>query len=184
MSFLALLWLPIVVSAVLVFVLSAISHMAVPFRRTEWAHLPVQGAIQEALRGTRPGLYAIPSPADLSQRGQPEHLKAVAEGPTAWLALVPPGPMNMGRSLGLSLLMNLFVSLVVAYLAAHVLGGVPHYRAVFRVVGTVGFLAYAVGPVYEGIWFWKPWRSFAMGTLEALAYGLAMAGTFGWLWPR
>jgi hypothetical protein len=184
MAFLAQLWLPIVVSAVLVFVISGMTHMLIPLRRDEWGHLPVQGAIQEALRHTRPGLYVFPSPADRSQRGKPEHLKALAEGPTGWLSLVPPAPMNMGRSLLLSLLMNLFVSAVVAYVAAHALGGVPHYRTVFRLVGTVGFLAYAVGPVYEGIWYWKPWSTFAMSTLEALLYGLAMAGTFGWLWPR
>jgi hypothetical protein len=90
----------------------------------------------------------------------------------------------MGRNLGLSLLLNLFVSAVVAYVAFHALGSGAHYRAVFRLVGAVGFLAYAVGAPYGSIWFWRPWRSSAMTAVEALAYGLAMAGTFGWLWPR
>ena len=51
MAFLAQLWLPVVVSAVLVFLVSAVTHMMVPFRKTEWSHLPTQDAIQTALRG-------------------------------------------------------------------------------------------------------------------------------------
>lgn len=184
MAFLAQLWLPIVVSTLLVFFLSAATHMLIPFRRTEWAHLPGQDALQAALRGVTPGLYAFPLPADPGERGKPEALRRLAEGPSAWLALLPPGPMSMGRNLGLSFLVNLLVSAMVAYVAFHALGPAPHYRAVFRLVGTVGVLAYGVGTIYEGIWFWRPWRSLAMNGLDALVYGLAMAGTFGWLWPR
>ena len=60
MAFLAQLWLPIVVSAVLVFVVSAATHMLIPARQTEWGHLPKEAALQEALRGARPGLYGFP----------------------------------------------------------------------------------------------------------------------------
>jgi hypothetical protein len=84
--------------------------------------------------------------------------------------------------------MNLFVSFSVAYVATLTLGSVPlqnfpHERVVFRVVATIGFLAYAVGPVYEGIWYWKPFKSFAMGVVDALLYGLVMGVTFSMLWP-
>jgi hypothetical protein len=184
MAFLAQLWLPIVVSAVLVFVVSAATHMLVPARQTEWGHLEKEGALQEAMRGARPGLYGFPMPAAGMERGKPEALKRWAEGPSGWLALVPAGPINMGRNLGLSLLMNLFVSFVAAYIAAHALAAAPHYRTVFRIIGTIGFLAYAIGPIYEAIWFWKPWRSLAYTTVDALLYGLVMGGAFGWLWPR
>jgi hypothetical protein len=184
MAFLAQLWMPIVVSAVLVFVVSAITHMLLPARQTEWSHLEKEGALQEALRGAKPGLYGFPMPAEGMARGKPEALQRWAEGPSGWLSLVHPGPINMGRNLGLSLLVNLVVSAMAAYLAAHVLSVAPSYRPVFRLVGTVGFLAYAVGPVYEAIWYWKPWRSLALTTVDALLYGLVMGGVFGWLWPR
>lgn len=184
MAFLAQLWLPIVVSAVLVFVVSAITHMLVPFRKTEWGHLPKEGALQEALRGAKPGLYGFPMPAEGFERGQAAAMQRWAEGPSGWLSLVPAGPVNMGRNLGLSLLVNLFVSAFVAYIAAHALGVAPHYRTVFRLVGGIGFLAYAVGTVYEAIWYWRPWKSLAYNTVDALLYGLVMAGSFGWLWPR
>ena len=90
----------------------------------------------------------------------------------------------MGRNLGLSFLVFLGVSFVVAYVAAHALGPAPHYRAVFRIVGTVGVLSYAVGPVFNSIWYSRPWRAYTADLLDALIYGLAMAGVFGWLWPR
>jgi hypothetical protein len=184
MAFLAQLWLPIVVSAVLVFVISAATHMLVPGRVREWGHLTKQDAIQEALRGVAPGLYVVPTPADPQKRNTPEAMKRWAEGPSSFLTLVPPGPITMGRNLGLSFLTNIVVSALVAYVAFHALGAAPHYRTVFRLVGTVGILAYAVGPLYEGIWYWKPRASLIMNTVDAVLYGLAMAGTFGWLWPR
>jgi hypothetical protein len=184
MSSLVQLWLPIVISAVLVFVVSAATHMLIPARQAEWGHLAKEAELQEALRGAAPGLYGFPMPAKGFERGQPAALKRWAAGPSGWLSLVPAGPINMGRNLGLSLLMNLFVSAVAASVAAHALGVAPHYRAVFRLVGTLGFLAYAVGPVYEAIWYWKPVRSLAYTAVDALLYGMVMAGTFGWLWPR
>lgn len=184
MAFLAQLWLPIVVSAVLVFFASAAFHMLVPFRQREWRRLPGEEAVRAALRQAPPGLYGFPLPADPGARGKPEALARWAEGPSGWLAVVPPGPIDMGRNLGLSLLLNLAVSALAAYLAFHALGAGAPYRSVFRLVGTVGFLAYGAGAPYEAIWFWRPWRSSAMTLVEALGYGLLMAGTFGWLWPR
>jgi len=184
MAFLAQLWLPIVVSAVLGFVVSAITHMFIPARQTEWGHLPTQDAIQAAVRGAAPGLYMFPLPKSAKDRGKAESLARWAEGPSGWLTVLAPGPINMGRNMALSLLMNLFVSAFAAYIAVHALGVAPHYRAVFRIVGSIGFLAYAIGPVYEGIWYWKPARSLAYGVVDALLYGLVMAGAFGWLWPR
>ena len=46
MSFLATLWLPLVVSAVVVFVLSAASHMVLPWRRNEWGRITDHAALQ------------------------------------------------------------------------------------------------------------------------------------------
>lgn len=184
MAFLSLLWLPILVSAVLVFLVSAASHMLAPYRQVEWRAAPEQEALQRAFRGARPGLYVFPSPEAARERGKPEHAQAWAQGPSGWMALVPPGPLSMGRNLALSFLVNLGVSFMAAYVAAHSLGAAPHYLAVFRVVGTVGVLSYLVGPVYEAIWFWRPGKTVAMGAVDALAYGLVMGGAFGWLWPR
>ncbi len=87
----------------------------------------------------------------------------------------------MGRNMGLSFLVFAFVD---AYVASHALGSAPHYRAVFRIVGTVGFMSFAVGPVFNSIWYNRPWRAYAADLIDALLFGLVMAGIFGWLWPR
>ena len=184
MTFLALLWLPILLSAVLVFILSAASHMAVPYRIKEWSAAPGQDVLQKTLAEARPGLYVFPSPDSSLERGKAEWMKKWAEGPSAFLTLVPRGPLSMGRNLGLSFLLNLFVSLLAAYVAHHALVGPHRYLAVFRLVGTIGFAAYSIGTVYESIWYWRPWKSIAMNVLDALIFGLAMGGVFGWLWPR
>jgi hypothetical protein len=184
MAFLAQLWLPIVVSAVLVFVVSAATHMLIPARQAEWARLPAQDSIQAAVRGAAPGLYMFPLPETVKERGTADSMARWAEGPSGWLTVVAPGPIKMGRNMALSLLMNLFVSAMAGYVAVHALGAAPPYRAVFRIVGSIGFLAYAVGPIYEAIWYWKPARSLAYSAVDALLYGLVMGGAFGWLWPR
>lgn len=184
MSFLALLWLPILLSAVLVFVLGAASHMLLPWRKNEFNHVPQSDAVQAAVRDLPPGLYLFPAAPDRKDRMTPAWMERWAAGPSGWLTLVPKGPIRMGRNMGLSFLVNLAVSFLAAYAAAHAFGAAPPYRSVFRVVGTIGFLSYGVAPAFASIWYSRPWRSYAADLLDALVHGLAMAGVFGWLWPR
>ncbi len=184
MMHLTLLWLPIVVSAVAVFFVSAASHMLIPYRQTEWSPAPDQAALQGAFREAKPGLYVFPSPDSPRERRTPEAMKRWEQGPSAFLTLVPPGPMSMGRNLALSFLMNLLVAAGAALLVGHIAGAAPRHRLIFHCVGLIGFLAYAVGPLYDAIWYWRPWKSLAMYALDALLYGAAMGAVFVWLWPR
>jgi hypothetical protein len=184
MSFVAQLWLPILLSAILLFVLSAASHMALPWRRNEWGRITDFDGVQAALRGLKPGLYAFPAAPDPKQQMTKEWMERWAKGPSGWLTLAAPGPINMGRNMGLSFLVFLAVALMDAYVASHALGPAPHYRAVFRIVGTVGFLSFGVGPIYNSIWYSRPWRAYLSDVIDALLFGLVMAGVFGWLWPR
>jgi hypothetical protein len=186
MVFLGALWLPIVVSAVLVFVASALTHMVLPYHRTEWSAAPGAEAIQGALRGAAPGTYAFPTATEPKDRMSPEWLQRWAEGPSGWLTVVPRGPISMPRNLGLSLLLNLLVSFLTAYVAWRAFPGglAPGYRAVFRLTATVGFMTYALAPAYDSIWFGRPWRTSLYTALDGLIFGLVMGGAFGWLWPR
>jgi hypothetical protein len=86
--------------------------------------------------------------------------------------------------MALSFLVFLAVAFMAAYTAAHALGPAPRYLAVFRIVGTVGTLAFGVAPIFSSIWYDRPWRAYLADAVDALLFGLAMAGVFGWLWPR
>ena len=56
--------------------------------------------------------------------------------------------------------------------------------AVFRITGTVAWLAYGAATVPDAIWFGRPWSAIGKNIFDALMYGLLTAGVFGWLWPR
>ena len=184
MSFVAQLWLPILVSAVLVFVLSAASHMLLPWRRMEWGRVTEFEALQAAVRGLAPGLHYFPASPDPKQQMSAEWLERWAKGPSGWLTLAPPGPIDMRRNLGLSLLVYLGVGLVDAYVTWHALGPAAHYLAVFRIAGTVAVMSYGLGTIFHSIWYHRPWRSYLADAFDALVFGLVTAGVFGWLWPR
>jgi hypothetical protein len=184
MSFASQLWLPILVSAVLLFVLSAASHMVLPWRRNEWGRIIDFAALQAALRGLAPGLYAFPAASDPKEQMKAEWMERWAKGPSGWLTLAPPGPIVMRRNLALSFLAFLAIAFMNAYVAWHALGPAAHYLAVFRIVGTVGVMTFGASSIFDSIWYHRPWRAYASDVLDALLFGLSMAGVFGWLWPR
>ena len=180
------LWLPILVSAVVVFVASAIAWMVLPHHKGDWKGVPNEDALLEAVRssGVKPGQYMFPyceSPKDLSD---PEKKKRYDAGPHGVLS-VWPGPPNMGQKMGLSFLFYVVVGIFVAYmgLAAYRMGVNPTYMEVFRVTGCAAVLAYCFGLIPNAIWFSKPLRSVAMDVIDGVVYGLLTAGVFGWLWP-
>ena len=59
---LAALWLPIVLSAIIVFIASSIMHMVLPYHRSEYHALPDEERVLTTLRGLnlKPGRYLFP----------------------------------------------------------------------------------------------------------------------------
>jgi hypothetical protein len=184
MTVLAHLWLPILLSAIVVFALSAASHMVLPWRRNEWGRITDAGALQGAVRGLAPGQYGFPAAPDQKQQMTKEWQDRWAAGPSGWLTLARPGPMSMGRNMALSLLVFLFVAFVDAYLTAHMVGSPVRFYSLARVVFTVAFLSFAVGPIFNSIWYSRPWRAYLSDLVDAVLFSAAMAVVFGLLWPR
>lgn len=184
MEFVLELWKPIVFSGLAVFVLSAISWTLLPFHNKEWSKLPNEDAVAAALRAgnVAPGLYSLPHAGDSKAMGTPEMKAKMDSGPLAFLTVAPNGMPAMGPMMAKSVVYNLIVSIFVAYVASLTLAPDAEYLAVFRITGTVAFMAYALGTVPDSIWFWKPWRSYALHAADSLVFGLVVGGFFGWLY--
>ena len=186
MEFLTELWLPIVVSAVAAFMLSALFWTAMPHHKKDWKTLPNEEAVHAALRVSppAPGQYVIPFVFDPKLRDDPVRKEKVARGPNGFLTVIPSGTPAMGPMMTKSLIYNLIVSGLVAYVAWHALGTGAEYLDVFRIVGATSMMSFILASVPESIWFGRPWRAFRMQALDGVVYGLVTAGIFGWLWPR
>ena len=182
---LSALWLPIVLSAIIVFVASSILHMLLPYHRADYRQLPEEDKVLPSLRsaGLERGLYIFPHATHQNMKS-PEIVEKYKQGPVGMMILFPNGPVVMPKFLGLWFGYCLIVAFFVAYLAAHTIAPGTYYLAVFRVVGTAAFLAYSLGPLANVIWKGYPWSFVTKEVIDGLIYALLMAGTFGWLWPR
>jgi hypothetical protein len=180
------LWLPIVLSAVIVFVASSIVHMFLPIHKNDYRKLPDEDKVLDALRaaGVTPGrVYHFPHCTHKHLKS-PEVAEKFKRGPVGLLKEVPSGTPAMGKYLGQWFLYCLFVGVFVAYLTGRTLGPGTQYLIVFRVAGTTAFLGYAVAQIQDSIWKGQSWGVTLKHVLDGLLYGLLTAGTFGWLWPK
>lgn len=180
------LWLPIVLSAVLVFVVSSIIHMVLKYHNKDYTRIPNEEAVRAAIRAGNPApaQYLIPYCQEMKEMQSAEMQKKFAEGPVVVMNLKRPGPPTMGPALAQWFLFSLAVSFFVAYIASHSILPNTRYLEVFRIVGAIGFLAYGAGQIPQAIWMGKPWSIAWKELLDGLIYGMVTAGTFGWLWPR
>jgi hypothetical protein len=180
------LWLPILLSAVVVFVASSLIHMALGYHRSDFRKVPGEEKLLETLRaiGLPPGTYHFPHCEGPKEARSPEHVEKMKTGPLGILTIMPSGVPSMGKYLALWFLYSVVVSFFVAYLAGRTLDSNAPYLSVFRVAGTAAFLAYAMAHTHNAIWKGESWGTTIKFYFDGLVYGLLTAGVFGWLWPR
>jgi hypothetical protein len=180
---LSALWLPILVSAVFVFIASNILWMALPFwHRPDYKKLPDEGAVLAGLAKASSGQYVAPA-MDWS-KATAEDRAAFQKGPGALMFVRNPNSFSLGKSLTLYFVYALVVSTLVAYVSGVTLAPGTHYLHVFRVAGTAAIIAYAFRGIPDSIWYGKPWSVTFKELIDGVIYGLLTAGTFGWLWPH
>jgi hypothetical protein len=152
------LWLPIVLSAVIVFVASSIMHMLLPYHRSDYSQLPDEDKILSTLRAAnlKRGLYVFPSCTHKDMKS-PALLEKQKQGPVGFMTIIPSGPPALPKFLIQWFLYCLVIGFFVAYLTAHTIAPGSNYLEVFRVVGTAGFLAYGLGTISNGIWKGQTW---------------------------
>jgi len=182
---LASLWLPIVLSAVLVFVLSSVIHMMLGYHANDVVAVPDEEAARKAIGPLKlpPGDYSIPRASSMAAMKSPEYAEKLNQGPVTFLTVLPNGPISMGKSLAQWFLYSLLVSFVAAYVASRALEPGAHYLSVFRFVGVTAFASYSLALLQNSIWWSRNWGATLKSVVDGLIYAAFTAGVFGWLWP-
>lgn len=175
------LWLPIIVSAAFVWVASAIIWMLMPWHKSDFSPVASEDDARAALRGLAPGSYMLPYCIDPKELEKEDLRRKFEEGPLAYITIAPSGVPKMGGRLVFTFLFYTLVGVFCAYMVSRTVADPGNYLEVFRIAGTVAFLAYGVAHIQESIWFSRPWALTFKTFLDALIYALLTGGVFGWL---
>ena len=179
------LWLPIVLSAVIVFVASSVIHMMLGYHRADYGTLPAEDDVQAALRkfNLPPGDYMLPCAGTPANMRSQEFVDKLKKGPRVVMTVMGGDPMSMTRNLMGWFVYCVVVGILIAYVAGISLPPGTEYRPVFRLVSTVAFIGYSLALWQLSIWYQRSWGTTIRSTIDGLIYALLTAGVFGWLWP-
>ncbi len=185
MTELTALWLPILLSAVAVFIVSSIIHMVLPWHKSDFRKVPNEDKLMDAMRpfNIPPGDYMMPRCTSSREMNSPEFTERLNKGPVMVATILPSGVGSMGPALIQWFIYCLIVALFAGYIAGRALPPGADYLAVFRFVGTVAFMGFAFAYWQNSIWYKRSWWVTFKITIDGLIYGLVAAGVFGWLWP-
>lgn len=179
------LWLPILLAAVLVFVVSSVIHMALPIHKSDMKKLPGEEQVLAAMRsaGVAPGQYMFPASSSIKDMGSPEMLAKMKQGPVGNMIVLPSQPFSMGKSLGQWFALSLVISASAAYIAGMTLAPGADGMLVFRVTSSAALLGYALSHVSDSIWKGLAWSISLKFFCDGVAYALATGAAFAWFWP-
>src|SRR5689334_8984989 len=97
------LWLPILVSAVVIFLVSSVIHMMMPWHKNDYARVPDEDTARAAIGplAIPPGDYMMPRPLERGEMKSEAFMNKVHQGPNIVMTVLPNGPWSMGRNMGL-----------------------------------------------------------------------------------
>ncbi|MGQ0714672.1 MAG: hypothetical protein ACT4PJ_13200 [Gemmatimonadaceae bacterium] len=177
--------IPTLLSAVLVFFASFLTHMVLRYHWNDVTGVPDEDAVMESLRrfNIPPGDHMVPRAESPKASKEPAFMEKLKRGPVIVMTVLPTGMFNMGKTLAQWFVLVLVVSFFAGYVASRTLPPGADYLAVFRVVGTVAFIGFAGGLWQDSVWWSRKWSTTLKNTFDSLVYALLAAGVFGWLWP-
>ena len=180
------LWLPILLSAAIVFVASSIIHMVLNYHRNDMQKLPNEDEVLAALRpfNIPPGDYMLPRPDSMKAMQEPAFKEKMQQGPVLMMTVFPPGQMGMGKQLMQWFFYCVLISVFAAYVAGRAVPAGAGYLTVHRFAGVTAFAAYALGQWQDSIWYRRSWATTMKYTFDSLIFAGLTGGTFGWLWPK
>ncbi|MDX1479556.1 MAG: hypothetical protein R3301_17705 [Saprospiraceae bacterium] len=178
------LWLPIVLSAVFVFIVSSVIHMFLKYHKADFKKLPDEDGVRNAVGNfdIPEGNYIVPCPGPDESMSDKAFQEKVKSGPVFYLTVIS-NDMSMGSNLIQWFVYCLVVGIFSAYIGVNAVGADGDYLDVFRFVGCAAFMGYALALVQNSIWSAKNWGATLRSVFDGLIYALVTAGTFGWLWP-
>jgi predicted small integral membrane protein len=177
------LWLPIVLATVAVWLMSAIFWTASPHHKSDFSKLPDEDSVLNTLRAQslRAGQYFFPFAMGSKEMADPVTKEKFARGPVGMVTIM--AAPAMGKMMVQSAIFYLVVVVTAAYVASRALAPGTAYLQVFRITGTVAFVAHAGGNFPEAIWFGLSWKRAWKTMADSLVYAMLTGGFFGWLWP-
>jgi Flp pilus assembly protein TadB len=181
-----LLWVPMLVSAVFVFVASSLIHMMLGYHRADYRRVPAEDQLMDAMRGFNisPGDYLVPCAGGPKDMKDPVFMEKFKKGPRVMMTIFGGSAQGFGKQLVQWFVYLLLVGVIVAYVTGRALPVGSPYLHVFRFAGVTAFACYAVGLWQDSIWYRRSWGTSIRYTIDGLIYAGLTAGTFGWLWPK
>jgi len=180
------LWLPIGISAVVVFLASFVVHMVLTYHHSDFKKMPAEDEVMDALRRFNPpeGDYMVPRPDNIAALKSKAYQEKLTRGPVFIATVFRSGPQGMGTQLGQWFAFCLVVSLFAGYMATRSLESGAPYLRVSQIASTTAFLGYVMARWSDVIWYRRSVATAVKSTIDGVIYGLLTGGVFGWLWPR
>jgi hypothetical protein len=182
----AALWLPIVASAVFVFIASSIIHMATPLHRNDLKTVPHEDEVLDALRRLNipAGDYVAPRPSSMAAMKDPQFIDKVKKGPLLLMTVAHDGSVSMTKNLALWFVYTIVVGILTADVAGAAFMRGADYYDVCNLVARVAFMGYFLALLQNSIWNRRSWLTTFKSMIDGAIYAFITGETFAWLWPR
>src|ERR1700704_6158161 len=121
---LSALWMPIVVSAVFVFIALSLIHGMLGWHKGDMSAVPGEAKVMEMLRGLnlQPGDYRFPFSNSVDEMKTPEFDAKMKQGPVGVMSIRPSGDINMGKLMGQWFVYSLLIAVLAAYITGRTHG--------------------------------------------------------------
>jgi len=178
------LWLPILLSAVGVFIVSSIIHMVIGYHQNNFKQLEKEEEFLDSNGKLEiaPGEYMFPFCAGPKDMESEEFKEKQNKGPVGMMTILPNGPFAMGKNLFNWFIYSLIVGVISAYIATLSLTAESSFNMVMHTVAVASFSGYALALIQNSVWYSRAWSTTIKFMFDGLVYALTTGAIFAWLW--
>ena len=178
------LWLPILVSAIGVFILSSVIHMLLGYHQNNFKKIPNEDDFLDTVGKLEipPGEYMYPFCAGHKDMQSEGYMDKLNKGPVGMMTAMPKGPFAMGKNLFNWFIYSLIVGTFSAYIALQSLTAESSFNLVMHTVAIASFAGYALALIQNSVWYSRAWSTTLKFMFDGLVYSLTTGAIFAWLW--